>query len=146
MTLRERVLSRLIIDPSGCLLWTGATTAGGYGVVGVGNKIEYIHRLMYRWFVDLIPDDHQIDHLCRVRHCGSPADLEAVTQRVNTLRGTAPSAINAAATHCLNGHEFDLLNTYYRPDRTGRQCRTCRRARQDTQRALHHPDTPRGDQ
>ena len=128
-TLRERVLSRLIINSSGCLLWTGATTAAGYGVVGDGPRIEYVHRLMYMWFVGPIPDGHQIDHLCRIRPCASPADLEAVTQRANILRGEGATALNAAATHCLNGHPFDLLNTYYRPDRTGRQCRACSRGR-----------------
>ena len=124
-TLRERVLSRLVIDSSGCLLWTGAVNKGGYGVVGIGPRIEYVHRLMYRWFIGPIPDGHQIDHLCRVRHCASPADIEAVTQRLNILRGTAPTAVNAAATRCVNGHEFDLINTYDRTDRTGRQCRAC---------------------
>jgi hypothetical protein len=128
-TLRERVLSRLIIDPSGCLLWTGAINRGGYGVVGVGSRIEYVHRLMYQWFAGPIPDGYQIDHLCRVRHCASPADLEAVTQRLNIMRGESPTVANAAATHCVNGHEFDLLNTYYRPDRFGRHCRTCRNER-----------------
>ncbi len=134
-TLRDRVLSRLIIDPSGCLLWTGAITAGGYGVVGASSprRVEYVHRLMYQWFVGPIPDGHQLDHLCRVRRCASPADLEAVTARMNVLRSTAPTAVNSVATHCVNGHEFDLLNTYFRPDRTGRQCRKCRQLRKAMQ-------------
>lgn len=128
-TLRERVLSRLAITPSGCLLWTGATTAGGYGAVSVDGKIEYVHRLMYRWFIGPIPDGYQIDHLCRVRPCASPADLEAVTQLTNIMRGEAVTVVNAAKTHCDSGHEFTEANTYYRPDRTGRQCRACRRDR-----------------
>lgn len=128
-TLRDRVLSRLTVDPSGCLLWTGATTANGYGVVSVNGKLEYVHRLMYRWFVGPIPDGHQVDHLCRVRRCAGPVDLEAVTQLTNIMRGEAVTVVNAGKTHCDNDHEFTEANTYYRRDRTGRQCRACRRAR-----------------
>lgn len=126
LPLRDRVLSRLILDPSGCLLWTGATTKGGYGVVGAERPtrgILYVHRLMYEWFVGPIPDGKQIDHLCRVRHCAAPAHLEAVTLRVNVLRGEGPSAQASRRTHCPQGHPYDAANTYR--FRTYRQCRAC---------------------
>ena len=125
--LRERVLSRLIIDPSGCLLWTGYTTKEGYGQVSARQdgtqSFYYVHRLMYEWFVGPIPDGLQIDHLCRIRHCGCPAHMEAVTSRENTLRGESPSARAARRTHCPQGHEYDAMNTYY--FRGARQCRAC---------------------
>src|SRR5258708_22090273 len=31
--LRDRLFSRLMIDPSGCVLWTGAVNSGGYGTL-----------------------------------------------------------------------------------------------------------------
>jgi hypothetical protein len=86
-TFRERLLSRLVIDPSGCLLWTGARSRGGYGNIGTNTGIFAVHRVMYELFVGPIPDGLEIDHLCRVRHCAAPAHLEAVTRQVNTLRG-----------------------------------------------------------
>ena len=93
-SLRERVLSHLVIDPdTGCLLWTGPCNHKGYGkiVQTVGGQHLYLkpHRLMYEWFVGPIPDGLQIDHLCRVRHCAAPAHLEAVTCKENIRRGLA---------------------------------------------------------
>lgn len=70
-----------------------------------------------------------LDHLCRVRRCVNPAHLEPVTDRVNILRGQAPSAVNAAKTHCIRGHPFNSVNTYWFTETNGtrgRQCRTCR--------------------
>jgi excisionase family DNA binding protein len=89
--LRERMLSRLIIDPSGCLLWTGARNSSGYGHirVGGGRSDAFVHRLMYEMFAEPIPDGLELDHLCRVRHCASPAHLEPVTSGQNKLRAWA---------------------------------------------------------
>lgn len=61
----------------------------------------------------------------RFQLCVRPAHLEAVTQKVNTLRGTSPAAIHAVKTHCIRGHEFTPENTYLRPS-GGRQCIECR--------------------
>lgn len=125
-TLRERLLSRLIIDPSGCVLWTGAITSHGYGQIRVDGRNERVHRVMYEMFAGPIPDGLQLDHLCRVRHCANVDHLELVTPRVNTLRGIGVTAANAGKDQCKNGHPFDLLNTYWSP--TGRrECRTCHR-------------------
>jgi hypothetical protein len=128
--LRERILSRLIIDPSGCLLWTGAKNDQGYGQINSrATGTIYVHRLMYEWFVRPIPAGLHIDHLCRMRSCGAPAHLEAVTCRENILRGESPSAVASRQTHCINGHEFSPENTYLRTDGQGRQCRECKRLR-----------------
>lgn len=127
-TPRERVLSRLVIDPSGCLLWTGPLQPNGYVKANAEGVRYLLHRLMYEWFVEPIPDGMQIDHLCRTRHCANPAHMEVVTPRVNTLRGNTLQARNAAKTHCDRRHEFTEANTYV--DRRGsRHCRKCRRAR-----------------
>lgn len=130
-TLRDRVLSRLIIDSSGCLLWSGGLTKNGYAAIsqrsGSDRQDFYIHRLMYEWLVGPIPEGLEIDHLCRVRHCASPAHLEAVTRRENTLRGVSPAARQARQTHCIHGHPFDDANTYRW--RTRRYCRACAVAR-----------------
>jgi len=88
-TVRERVLSKLLIQPeTGCLLWTGALTWNGYGNFMLPDRSNVrVHRLMYEWFAGPIPDGMQIDHLCRVRRCASPAHLEPVTCQENLLRG-----------------------------------------------------------
>lgn len=49
--------------------------------------------------------------------------MEIVTRRENILRGTGPTAVNAAKTHCIHGHEFTPENTL--PNQGARKCRTC---------------------
>lgn len=128
--LTTRLFSRLTIDAeTGCLLWTGAINKNGYGYISLpGRTMARVHRVMYELFVGPIPDGLELDHLCRVRHCASPAHLEAVTRRTNTLRGESPSALAVRRGACSQGHPFDEINTYWTP--TGaRRCRACVRIR-----------------
>jgi hypothetical protein len=129
--LRERLFSRLIIDQeTGCLLWTGGTAKFGYGRVSVNGYPQHVHQVMYEMFVGPVPDGLELDHLCRVPRCASPAHLEAVTHKVNMLRSQTPAAANATKTHCDRGHEYDLLNTYFAPGTGHRQCRACNQDRE----------------
>ena len=114
-----------------CWLWTGARSSG-YGRFRVGGRIIYAHRWSYEQVHGPIPDGLEIDHLCRVRHCVNPADLEVVTSRENTLRGYGITSFHAQQTHCKRGHLFDKDNTYNpSPGRqaASRACRICRPAR-----------------
>lgn len=124
------------VDPdTGCWFFKGYIANNGYGSVAVRRgaaKLSHFlpHRLMFQQFKGKIPHGLELDHLCRQRACINPAHLEAVTSRVNTLRGEGPTAQNARRTHCRNGHEFSMMNTYHfrRPDdRTYRACRECGR-------------------
>lgn len=124
----QRLWSR--VDKSGnCWIWTGPTDGKGYGTIGFGGRGRnvYVHRLAYELIVAPIPEGLQIDHLCRVPLCVRPDHLEAVTQRENILRGTAPSAVNARKTHCVNGHRYTPETTITAPD--GRRCRVCKQER-----------------
>lgn len=86
--LAARIGKKLSYDPAtGCWLWTGATNGSGYGMIGVGQRKKYVHRAAYELARGPIPDGLVIDHLCRIPICCSPAHLEAVTNRENTLRG-----------------------------------------------------------
>jgi hypothetical protein len=76
-----------------------------------------------------IPEGLTIDHLCRVRHCVNPAHLEAVSERVNILRGNGAGARNARKTHCVKGHAFTPDNLY-RDYQGYRRCRRCHIDRQ----------------
>jgi HNH endonuclease len=129
-TLRRRLLSRITIDPSGCLIWNGETDPDGYGRIYVdqGNRHARVHRVMFEMFSGPIPDGLHIDHRCRVRLCANVAHMELVTNRQNVLRGTGPTAINAGKEKCDAGHDFDLFNTYIRTD-GHRRCRQCTRER-----------------
>lgn len=111
-----------------CWTWNGAKDAYGYGVVTRSDRCYKVHRLTYAAHFGPIPDDRQIDHLCRVRECCNPNHLEAVDQRTNLLRGAGPSAKHAAKTHCVRGHEFNAENTIIRKNGS-RWCRACGRVR-----------------
>lgn len=103
-----------------CWTWRGALTEAQYGRFRVFGRWVAAHRVAYRDFGARLPDDLDIDHLCRNHSCVRPSHLEAVTAQVNMSRG-----INAMKSHCKNGHEFTESNTL----RSGlrRLCATCRR-------------------
>jgi hypothetical protein len=116
-----------------CWLWTAGRNGDGYGHLRVAGPHVKAHRFSYELLVDAIPDELQLDHLCRVRHCVNPDHLELVTSRENTLRGLTLAAWCAAKTHCPAGHAYSPENT--RLYRGARRCRTCRRAQRAAYRA-----------
>ena len=131
----DRRIKRLtVIDAQGCWRWQGRTMPHeGYGVLSTredGKTHTHLaHRVAYETFVGPISDGLQLDHLCRVRDCVNPAHLEPVTPRENVMRSPiAQAALNAAKTHCPQGHPYDEANTYRTP--RGRVCRACAREQQ----------------
>lgn len=124
----ERFAKKCIALPTGCIIWMGGKTVGGYGMFAADpsryqEKKVMAHRWAYEQVVGPIPDGYDIDHLCRVRACVNPKHLEPVTRAENIRRAAV------LKTHCPAGHEYTDENTYIRPGTTHRTCRTCRRAR-----------------
>lgn len=120
-----------------CWLWLGAVSRGyGHFVVSQRpTKTLRAHRYSYELLVGQIPEGLTIDHLCRNRLCVNPDHLEPVTMKINVLRNGGPTALNAAKTHCLNGHPFDQQNTHITPKGL-RRCRMCERNRMRLKRAM----------
>jgi hypothetical protein len=92
-TFYEKLMLHSRIDSvSGCWVWTGnVNPRNGYAMrwepmIARKRRKEYIHRQSYREYVGPIPDDMEIDHLCRNRACWNPAHLEAVPHQVNQRR------------------------------------------------------------
>lgn len=114
--------------PGGCWLWRGSLINTGYGAFRYRGRSALAHRVVCELVGRPVPADMTVDHLCRVPACVNPAHLEIVTKRINTLRGTAPTAVNAAKTACVRGHVFDEANTI--TTKHGRECRACRQRRE----------------
>jgi hypothetical protein len=126
-TVEERFMAKVEKTDS-CWIWTAQCTPGGYGRFKIGGRPLRAHRVAYELLVGPIPEGLVLDHLCRVRHCVNPAHLEPVTQRENVLRGDAVGAVNAAKTHCPQGHPYDQLNTLM--EAGSRRCLACKRSRE----------------
>ena len=113
----------------GCWIWLAAIDKDGYGFTRIGKRSAVrAHRISYECCVGPIEDDLVIDHLCRHRICVNPRHLEAVSNKINLLRGESFSAVNARKDVCDNGHPFSGPNLISHPN-GHRSCRECRRVR-----------------
>jgi hypothetical protein len=88
-----------------------------------GNKFR-AHRVVYIALRGGLPIHRDVDHLCHNRRCCNPDHLEAVTHRVNVLRGACFAARHFAKTHCKKGHPFNVANTRIERGKY-RRCRIC---------------------
>ncbi len=86
--IRVKILKR------GCWQWQVKNNrkVDRYGVFKYRRKAEKAHRYSYRYFRGRIKPKLVLDHLCRNTMCVNPFHLEAVTDRVNVLRGNGVEA------------------------------------------------------
>jgi len=124
----ELLLSKILVEDSGCWTWLGCLDKGGYGVFCVtiaGFKKTYrAHRIVYETFKAKIPDGLVLDHLCRNRSCVNPEHLEPVTIKENTRRGLSLIPLQAEKTRCNRGHLLENKNLYLSGRK--RSCCACR--------------------
>ena len=121
---RKKLIEDYVIpEPnSGCHLWIGNLSQGGYGKKTHLGKDWYVHRLVYELEHGKIPKGLTVDHLCRVRSCVNTRHMEVVTRGENTLRGYSPAALNLKKEFCPKC--FGPYTT--RRNNSIRQCVNCR--------------------
>jgi hypothetical protein len=120
---------RRVEKTDGCWIWRGAVSSTGYGTVSrklpTRHKLP-AHRVAYEQMVGPIPEELEIDHLCRNKLCVNPAHLEPVLHAENVRRHYA------GITHCKRGHERTPENLVVGAGRDGRvRRRSCRRCLND---------------
>lgn len=96
----DRILAR-VERRDGHWLWLGASNPQGYAKADIGGRTEALHRWMYKRLRGPVPDNLQIDHLCRVRNCINPDHMEIVTGAENRRRAREALGVYEA---CPKGH------------------------------------------
>jgi hypothetical protein len=136
-----------IEDGSGCHIWIGARSQDGYahGWDAENHCNGAIHRIRYRREVGPIPVGMELDHyVCSngAGGCCNPHHCRPVTPRENSLRSGAQSSLNAAKTHCPQGHPLsgENLIKYYVERRGMRCCRTCGQQERRRYKAAHREE------
>lgn len=126
-TLEDRFWSKVSLgNASDCWEWTATILSNGYGQFAVWKRQRVqAHRFSYELLVGPIPPGLVLHHTCLNRKCVNPEHLIPMTSRENTFASDTVAKLNAAKTHCKNGHPFDEQNTYRRGNE--RICRECNR-------------------
>lgn len=118
----ERWRARIEQRADGCWEWTASRYSNGYGRFRepITRRQCLAHRWGYEQFIGPVPDDLELDHLCRNKACVNPDHLEPVTHAENVRRWQITLV---KPTHCRNGHEYTSDNCLWHA--SVRRCRTC---------------------
>jgi hypothetical protein len=131
--LPESIASRITVNPAGCWIVRGKPTRSGHAKIN-GRSAA---RVVWEHLVGPVPGKHVLDHRedwgCLSKACAFPGHLLPVTNFINTTRAGAGgvAAVNIRKDRCgVCATPYDLLNTYFKPNNAGRDCRACIARRQ----------------
>lgn len=127
----DRFRANVLPEPnSGCWFWMGSDYNGGYGyfcIQAMGKrKVIAAHRFAYELLVGPIPEGYDVHHKCSIPCCVNPLHLEPLDRMTHVhITPRNIGSINAAKTHCINGHP--LTGDDVRIRGNSRQCKACAR-------------------
>jgi hypothetical protein len=138
--LKERFWSK-VRKTKGCWIWTaGGRPYGRIGAGGTGAPLLLAHRVSYEWKYGPIPDNLEIDHICRNTLCVRPSHLEAVTSQMNL--GRRECSIRLLTMRCGRGHDLTVegvLIAYGQQTVARWRCRACARENARARRPVVAP-------
>lgn len=87
----ERVMARSkrrrggpVINGVRCRLWTGGKTGSGYGLIQIGQRCQYVHRIVNEYLHGPL-EDAQVNHACDTPLCVEDAHHVRGDQLSNVL-------------------------------------------------------------
>lgn len=122
-----------------CWEWQAYKNPDGYGMFRFNKIMVLSHRMAWLLTNTEIPATMVIMHKCDNPPCVNPNHLSLGTYADNIrdrdTKGRCRSGIRKKEqTHCKNGHEFSLANTYIKPKNKTRDCKLCRNKRAEKHR------------
>ena len=78
-------------DQDGCVFWTGATTAAGYGRVQTCGESMYAHRYAWERANRVLSPGELVDHICHNARCVNAEHLRLATKAENGQNRSGPA-------------------------------------------------------
>lgn len=128
-------------DLDRCWEWLACIGGSNYGRFWFQQKVQEAHRVSVLLSGRSIPDNMEVDHLCRNVICVNPDHLEIVTRKENNDRSKALRKkfpiLYKIHTHCRKGHQLSEENSYsYKSTKSNQILRSCKICIKDYQRKL----------
>lgn len=102
MSPSDRVLTRVVAGPNGCIVSTYSVGSHGYAQAFSG-KVTLAHRVAWEAEHGPIPEGMTVDHLCHNRRCVNHYHMRLLSN-VENARRNRPDA-DSRLEVCINGHD-----------------------------------------
>lgn len=99
-------MAKVAVSDDGCWIFRGALDTEGYGVVGMVTAPgkygkEHAHRVVYAHLVGPIAEGLVLHHVCEVRSCVNPKEIDGLEETLAVARDTVERLSAALAVSAL---------------------------------------------